>query len=207
VRLYSYVVARDYGFAPNPFYGYCTLATCKPLMRKIAAVGDWVIGTGAASNGLTGHLVFAMEVTEAVTFEDYFADPRFEAKKPDLAGSRKRAFGDNIYYRDGAGRWQQLDSHHALPDGSPNPNNIANDTQSNRVLVSNHFSYFGVVAPEIPHRVRTNGTADLVALRGYKNNFEAEHVMRFVDWLGGLGSTGAAGRPAEWLKRGGLKTA
>lgn len=27
---YSYVVARDFGFAPNPFNGFLTLATCKP---------------------------------------------------------------------------------------------------------------------------------------------------------------------------------
>src|SRR5712671_5339411 len=34
MRLYSYVVARDFGFAPNPFFGVCTLATCKPDIRK-----------------------------------------------------------------------------------------------------------------------------------------------------------------------------
>src|SRR5882762_6472831 len=48
VRLYSYVVARDFGFAPNPFYGFCTLATCKPRIRAHACVGDWVLGTGSA---------------------------------------------------------------------------------------------------------------------------------------------------------------
>src|SRR5712692_10528871 len=47
VKLYSYVVARDYGFAPNPFFGFCTLATCKPEIRKAAAIDDWVIGTGS----------------------------------------------------------------------------------------------------------------------------------------------------------------
>lgn len=41
---YSYIVARDYGFAPNPFYGICTLATCKPIIRKHCEVGDYVIG-------------------------------------------------------------------------------------------------------------------------------------------------------------------
>ena len=47
MTIYSYVVARDYGFAPNPFYGCCTLATCKPIIRRMAQVGDWVIGTGS----------------------------------------------------------------------------------------------------------------------------------------------------------------
>ena len=29
MSLFSYVVARDTGFAPNPSGGYCTLANCK----------------------------------------------------------------------------------------------------------------------------------------------------------------------------------
>ena len=37
--LYSYVITRDYGFAPNPFGGICTLATCKPGIRNHAKVG------------------------------------------------------------------------------------------------------------------------------------------------------------------------
>jgi len=41
--LYSYVVRYDSGFAPNPFGGYCTLATCKPEIRKTAQLGDWLV--------------------------------------------------------------------------------------------------------------------------------------------------------------------
>ena len=41
--LFSYVVRSDGGFAPNPFFGYCTLATCKPRIRKGALVGDWIV--------------------------------------------------------------------------------------------------------------------------------------------------------------------
>jgi hypothetical protein len=69
LRLYSYKVARDFGFAPNPFYGLCTLATCKPNIRKAAQVGDWVVGTGSKPNRLEGRLVFAMEVSETLAFD------------------------------------------------------------------------------------------------------------------------------------------
>ena len=34
-KSYSYVVARDYGFAPNPFNGILTLAACKPVIGSI----------------------------------------------------------------------------------------------------------------------------------------------------------------------------
>ena len=60
--MFSYVVARDFGFAPNPFFGVCTLATCKPKIRAAAEVGDWIIGTGSAERKRSGHVVYAMEV-------------------------------------------------------------------------------------------------------------------------------------------------
>jgi hypothetical protein len=175
------------------------------MIRRKASVGDWVIGTGAAGNGLTEHLVYAMKVTETLTFDEYFTDPRFAAKKPNLAGSLKQAFGDNIYRRDEDGDWLQLDSHHSLANGSPNPSNIANDTQTNRILLSEHFSYFGAEAREIPTHVRIHGAADLIAGRGYKNHFDPEHVKQFVEWFEELDISGADGRPREWLKNGALR--
>lgn len=98
-KIYSYVVRYDSGFAPNPFYGYCTLATCKPDIRCSAAIDDWIVGS--ASNEPTirrgGHLVYAMRVTETLTFDDYATDSRFAAKKPIRTGSRKQSCGDSIY--------------------------------------------------------------------------------------------------------------
>ena len=32
--VYEYVMTSDSGFAPNPFHGTCTLACCKPKIRK-----------------------------------------------------------------------------------------------------------------------------------------------------------------------------
>lgn len=79
-KLYSYVVRYDSGFAPNPFYGFCSLATCKPDIRRTASVGNWVVGSGSKSVGRGGFLVYAMRVTEILTFEEFNNDPRFEAK-------------------------------------------------------------------------------------------------------------------------------
>ena len=47
MRLYVYVVTHDNGFAPNPFHGFCTLATCKAPVRERAEIGDWVLGVGS----------------------------------------------------------------------------------------------------------------------------------------------------------------
>ena len=196
--MHSYVVARDYGFAPNPFFGFCTLATCKPKIRESAEVGDWVVGTGSKTAGRDGHIVYAMRVTEALTFNQYWRDPRFREKRPSLRGSTKQAFGDNIYHRDREGRWRQEDSHHSLPNGSPNRANISHDTQTNRVLISDHYVYWGGSGPLIPKRLRNFAGTDLCGKRGHKNAFPAEMVAAFVKWIEGIGESGFTGQPREW---------
>lgn len=198
MTLFSYVVARDYGFAPNPFFGVCTLATCKPEIRRHAQVNDWILGTGSTMRGRDGFLVYAMRVTEIMTFDEYWRDPRFELKKPNLRGSKKQAFGDNIYRRNGHGPWQQLDSHHSNPDGSKNVGNVANDTQTNRILLSTEFVYFGGTGPKIPKRLRDYQGHDLCGRRGHKNRFPEAMVQHCIDWLRTLGLTGYRGEPLDW---------
>ena len=100
MKLFAYVVARDYGFAPNPFFGYCTLATCKPKIRGQAQVGDWVIGSGSKRFGLDTHLVFAMNVAEVLSYDQYWDDPRFRVKRPNLHGSVNIADADGYRYHD-----------------------------------------------------------------------------------------------------------
>ena len=152
--VFVYVVARDFGFAPNPFHGFCTLACCKPRIRSVAQVGDWVFGVAGGELSQPGHCIFGMRVSETLTFDEYWMDPRFEAKKPLRNGSRVMMLGDNVYHRqDAASHWEQEDSHHSRPDGTPDSSNIATDTQANRVLVSEHFTYYGASAPLIPTAV------------------------------------------------------
>lgn len=199
MRLFSYVVARDYGFAPNPFHGFCTLATCKPEIRRTAAVGDWIIGTGSKGNRLQGHLVYAMHVSEALTFDEYWSCPRFARKRPDLHGSKKVAFGDNIYHRARTGTWMQENSHHSLPSGSANPGNVSHDTRVDRVLISEHFVYFGGDAPLIPSRFRDFQGVDVcLGGRGHRCHFPEQLVEAFVAWLEDLPLCGYAGRPQDW---------
>lgn len=76
--IFVYTVKEDTGFAPNPFHGVCTLATCKPDIRKIAKPGDFVIGKAKAPHGLRA--VVVMEVNEILTFDEYWHDPEFACK-------------------------------------------------------------------------------------------------------------------------------
>lgn len=197
MTLYSYVVARDYGFAPNPFFGACTLATCKPSIRKHAQVGDWVVGTGSATNRRRGYLVFAMRVAETATYSEYWQDARFELKRPNLYGSKKSAFGDNIYHKSG-GKFLQIDSHHSHADGTPNTRNIVNDTQTDRVLIAHDFTYWGGAGPKIPDEFRKN--PNVLAGRGHRSVFPPEFAEKFVGWINSLGIKGCPGKPLDWNK-------
>jgi hypothetical protein len=149
--LFTYPITRDFGFAPNPFHGVCTLATCKPRIRKAANVGDWVMGIGGGPLGaVNGKCIFLMKVTEKIGFQNYWSEHRFSLKKPLRNGSRVHMLGDNIYHKGLDGSWIQEDSHHSNPDGSQNQENVKRDTGgSDRVLVSNLFLFFGSQAREV----------------------------------------------------------
>ena len=43
MRVFSYVGASDSGFAPNPFHGTCTLASCKPQIRRSVKSVDLIV--------------------------------------------------------------------------------------------------------------------------------------------------------------------
>lgn len=199
----SYVVRFDSGFAPNPFYGYCTLATCKPDIRKAAKVGDWIVGSGSNDRKVLrgGHLVYAMRVQEALTFQQYDADPRFSLKKPYRRGSRKQSCGDNIYYWDSAhNQWLQRDSFHSNADGSRHAQHVSIDTRVDRVLISQDFVYFGGFGPAIPDYLRDNNGRSICKTGiGHSRFDDPALIDAFEQWLRRLGVAGFQGAPFEWI--------
>jgi hypothetical protein len=153
-KVYVYVVARDFGFAPNPFHGTCTLATCKPTIRRVAKVGDWVVGVGGTALKATGRCVYFMQVAGSLSFNEYWSHPDFKGKRPARNGSRMAMLGDNIYHRENKDDfWTQENSHHSNEDGTPELSNVENDTGTDRILFSNRFVYFGRDAIKIPQSV------------------------------------------------------
>lgn len=202
MRLHSYRVARDFGFALNPFHNFCTLATCKPVIRRTAQIDDWIVGTGSRQNSRENHIVYAMRVTEILTFDKYRSDPRFHCKKPVLTGSLKYAYGDNIYHRDvHTNSWIQEDSHHSHADGTPNQKNIHRDTSStDRVLVSTEFYYWGGDGPQIPIEFLGPKGSDIRApSQGHRNAFSDSFIQRFLGWIeSNYCSNRCYGRPLDW---------
>lgn len=195
MRYFSYIVARDFGFAPNPFFGLCTLATCKGPIRKAARVNDWILGTAGSELPTKGRLVYAMQVCKKVSFNDYFSDDSYAKKKPVLNGSLKQTYGDNIYHQLLSGEWVQADSHHSNPDGSTNLHNLKRDTKSDSVLISDRFYYFGVKAPELPHPL-ADGLHS-----GIGFSYVAENIgAQIVNYLEQNYDYGFHGEPAQFTE-------
>ena len=202
--LFSYIVRYDSGFAPNPFHGHCTLATCKPLIRKRAQINDWLVGTGSNARTIRrgGYLVYAMRVTEILSTEDYWIDPRFEDKKPDLYRNWIAASGDNIYELLDTGQWRQLGSYHSHRDGSPNEAHIARDLGVQRILISDDFVYFGGEGPRLPAKFRDDGEANMLrSIRNYQRVRQEDTIVEFEDWIRSLRICGYQGKPWDWIKR------
>ncbi len=179
--LYSYVVRSDSGFAPNPFGEYCTLVCCKPQIRRHASVEDWVVGSGSKRTVGNEKMVYAMRITEKLSFDEYANDPRFRYKIPSHGIIQER--GDNIYFKDRYGDWKQRLSFHTEKQ-------MDADLHGEYVLISDHFFYFGANAVLIPERFR-----GLMSTGRWYRHVLGYEVADFVAWLCATYSPGVHGKP------------
>jgi len=195
---YSYKIEHDFGLAPNPFNGYCTLAVCKPKIRRNRnlKVGDWIIGTGSVKLKRLHHLIFLMEVEEKITLNEYWDDSRFQDKKPILNGSLVQIYGDNFYHQNSeSSEWIQEDSAHSLIDGKPNKGHITKDTGGKFVLISKNFYYFGNNCPKIPDEFLE------VCCEGRDIKSSAiplDIADKFIEWVKNNHEIGILGDPISW---------
>jgi hypothetical protein len=167
VNVYSYVVSHDTGFAPNPFHGYCTLACCKPVIRRTASAEDWIIVLSPKKFGR--NIVYVMRVTEKLSFFEYWKDKRFREKRANMKSKDNiQLVGDNIYKPTHRNKYQQMPSMHSKSSGSENHKNKKHDLNGVSVLISNDFSYFGGNTKKLPKRF-----SDIIVARGHKR-FEGE---------------------------------
>lgn len=183
-RLLSYVVRHDYGFAPNPYGGFLTLATCKSPVRDAARLGDIVIGTGSVGNVGSGRLIFAGRVSEIVPTDRYGAEERFAIKRPSKEAPSWRRRGDNIYERVD-GQWTQR------PNPFHDEGNVAIDLKSLRVLVCEQFWYFGDAAPDI-----SADFGDVLIKRHFKYTTDPQRIAEFETFLARY-EPGIHGRPSR----------
>lgn len=198
VTVFAYKITRDFGFAPNPYGAACTLATCKPDIRRAGQIGDLIFGCGSVETQQVGRIVFVMRVSGESSFSEFWDNPRFADKRPFFGGSRRRAYGDNIYRRDAQGEWIQARSHHSYPDGSTNLLNLHRDTREDRLLWGDEFAYWGASAIPLPDALADpQDNLALHRVRNTKRNFSPHFVAAAEAWFAQI-PQGRHGRPGGW---------
>lgn len=179
-RLFTYTIPVDDGAAPNPFNGMCSLAICKPGIRRVAQEDDWIAGLGsrnAPSGDLSGRLVYAMRVEKVLSLEEYGreAATRWSHRIPKVQStSLVERLGDCIYTFDNGAPSQCLSVH--------GQGNIATDLSGKNVLLSNDFYYFGSRAKELPDYLRPI----YHQTQGHRSTSNAPYFEQFVAWVRSL---------------------
>lgn len=151
-NLYAYKMTWATGFAPNPEMGVLSLATCKPVIRRCAQVGDWLSGWTAREVHLRDgkkmafprqKLIYLAKVAEKITMAEYWE--RYPEKRPDSCH-----WGDNIYRPLVEGAVNPADFEQ-VANADHREGDVAHDLSGKNVLICREFYYFGAEnALEVP---------------------------------------------------------
>jgi hypothetical protein len=180
MKLHSYTLRYDFGAAPNPFWGICTLAIAKPALRLAAEVDDWIVGLGAARTALgdlSNHLVYAMKVTDKITLEEYdqFCKTFLPKKMPDWRNKDYRMrMGDCIYNFTSTNPKMRTSVH--------TEENKAKDLGGKYALLSKQFYYFGdqpVLLPTHLQAIKYDGLA-------HQTEANQPYLEDFITWIEAL---------------------
>lgn len=195
MHCFRYRMDHDYGFAPNPFWGTLSLATCKAQIRKSPALasGDWIVGLGSKAMGNENKIIYAACVGEIITFDQYWEDPRFQMKKANVKGSLIQMYGDNVYHTvDG-----KVVQEHCAHSNDPNDKHKKSDTSGKNVLLCQKFYYFGNKAPKLPDDL--SYIENIGNPRAYKyTDLDNAQINGFVSWLESNYKIGIHGDPCNW---------
>ncbi len=176
--LFTYCMPIDDGAAPNPYWGICTLVICKPVIRRVANVGDWVVGIGSKNSpigDISKSVVYAMKITDKISMKEYdsYCKENYPNKIPDWEKKDfKKKVGDCIYdYSIG------LDPQ--LRKAVHSEKNKARDLGGMFALISDHFYYFGDNPLELPKKLWSIRKEN----QGHKSKSNDPFVSDFISWI------------------------
>jgi RimJ/RimL family protein N-acetyltransferase len=158
------------------------LVICKPVIRRVADVGDWIVGLGSAKSPIgdvSDCVVYAMKITKKMTMREYdqYCREHLPQKIPDWRGKDyKLRVGDCIYdYSQGDPPKMRLGVH--------NERNRARDLSGIYALLSSHFYYFG----DKPFKLCESLRPIIHRTQGHKSTANQPYLDKFVTWVEGLG--------------------
>lgn len=184
--LCTYLISTDSGFAPNPYFGWCSLAVCTPNHQGARLKnGDWL--AGFLTKDRDYKLVYLLQIEERIHLNEYFKDSRFAAKKPDLSGNWQTRCGDNFHSLDIDGKWIQHRNRFHLTKEE-----LRKDTRRPYAFVGRRFLYFGREAIYPPQQF-----TELRGGRGIRVNHDPKLVSKFLEWVISGREEGILGLPND----------
>ena len=176
--LYSYCIPIDDGAAPNPYWDTCTLAICKPVIRRVANIGDWIVGLGSKNSpigDIHNKIVYIMKISNKLTFAQYdeFCKTNLTKKIPVITNEDPiYHLGDCIY---DFSKYPNVEQR----KGVHKEGNQPIDLGGKYVLLSDHFYYFG----DKPYSLPKKFYAIIKDGQGHKSTFNDPYVLDFIAWL------------------------
>lgn len=179
MSLYTYRLTVDSGDAPNPYGGICSLAICKPSIRRTCSVGDWIVGlvskslvyNSKSSKEHVDRLLYAMKISHKMTFEEYdiFCKKECNIKLPNNART-----GDCIYFKNANKQYKQrLNYAHNLT-------NMSRDLENGKyVIFAEEFYYFGKNSIEIPKIMEDI----IIKGQGHQKYKNKDYIEIFEPWI------------------------
>ncbi len=180
--LFSYCIPIDDGAAPNPYWGICTLTICKPVIRRVAKVVDWVVGIGSKNSpigDISHKVVYVMKVTKKLTLQEYddLCREKYPNKIPDWNSEDfRRRVGDCIYDF-------SEESNPKLRKSVHIEKNKEKDLSGKNALISDHFYYFGDKPISLPDNLKFITKEG----QGYKSKSNIPYINDFIKWIENLG--------------------
>jgi hypothetical protein len=168
MKIYVYIVPVDDGAAPNPYGGVCTLAICKPNLRKIAKQGDWIIGLNSEFK-----LIYTMKITTVITMKEYdsYTKENLAIKIPNKTSKNiEEQMGDSVYDFSNDEIKLRPSVHSCCTKEM--------DLAGKNVLLSSYFYYFGNKAKELPTEFENIVNLDMDFIE-----LTQELKISFLTWL------------------------
>jgi hypothetical protein len=180
--LFTYKVAFDGGTAPNPFGKYCSLAICKPGIRKSAIRGDIIVGFSTDENRIDpdrNRIVYLMIVADSVDWAKYGTNCRSDKDLKIKIPTSKNHQGDCIWNPPSQTPLKSYSGHET--------SDYKRDVETGgKVLIGSTFWYFGdgkkksIQFPAGPNFVLN----DLVPRRqGYRRSTNDHFKVDFINWF------------------------
>jgi hypothetical protein len=160
-RIYVYKMVADNGGAPCVWRGLLSLAICKPMIRKSALEGDFILGFGGKSR-YKETLIYIAKVTAKPNPGEYYRESKY-AKRPDCI------------YREIASEAHRKSAARFHTKSDERKKDVGLHFENAHVLLSDDFRYFGNKATD-EYKRQFRRVKDLIEKlkRGHRMNHSSE---------------------------------